>query len=239
MEVRNLTKVPYFYNINFYIREGEIVGLSGLEGCGRYEVGRALAGLITPNTGEILYNGKKIRIMNSSFALKNGICLLPRDRKGEGLFSLLNILYNLSFVKLQEDIVLNGKKYEKVALNYIDKLRIKCSSLRQNINELSGGNQQKCVVSRCLSINPIIYILEEPTRGIDIKTKVEIFEIMDNVVKKGSGILLISSELQELINICDRILVMYSGRIVADLKREEFSSEKIMMYATGAVGSKC
>lgn len=203
-----------------------------MEGCGRYELGRALFGLIPHSNGKIFIDGQSVNIDNPYKAMKLGISFLPRDRKNEGILKGMSVTRNIAYIHILKDIVLKNKNYIKIAKDFKELLNIKMSSLNQNIQSLSGGNQQKCVIGRWLAKDAKIFILEEPTRGVDIGTKVEIFNILDELVKNKFGIILISSELEEMMNFCDRIIVMFRGKLVKEFFKNEATKEKITAAAT-------
>lgn len=236
LEVRNLSLKKDLININFTLHNGEILGIAGLMGSGNIQLGKVLAGYHENFTGEIVINGKKVNIKKPIDAIKNGISIVPDDRKKEGLILIRNVKENISIASL-ESITKNGfldHKAEKIkADKNVKLLNIKVSSTEQITGNLSGGNQQKVVFAKVLETKPEILILAEPTRGIDVGAKAEIYKIIDQLSKKGISIILISSDLPELIGMSDRVLVMREGSIVVELNKEQLSQEKVLAYAAG------
>ncbi len=218
----------------FEIRKGEIVGFSGLVGSGRSELMKCVFGLNQNFTGDITINEKKVKIKSPIDAIKNGIALVPEDRKKEGLYKVQSVKYNSTIEVLDEfikGIIVNYSKEEAITQKYIDMMSTKTPSQDQIIGNLSGGNQQKVMIGRWLATTPKILILDEPTRGVDVGAKSEIYARMNELVKKGVSIIMISSELPEIINMSDRIYVMNSGRIAGCLQRDGISQEHIMQLA--------
>lgn len=237
LEVKNLTRKGIFNNINFTLRKGEILGIAGLMGAGRTEVIRAVFGIDKIDSGEILIEGKKVRIESVSDAIKNGIGFVTENRRDEGLVLSMDVKENITLCTLKNYLTnplkLNLAKEIKSADDYIAKLNIKTAGNKQKSGTLSGGNQQKIVIAKWLLAKSKILIVDEPTRGIDVGAKIEIYNIMNELVKQGVGIIMISSELPEAIGMSDRILVMCRGEISGELDRKEANQEKIMYYATG------
>jgi len=235
LEVRNLTKERQFYEISFKLKRGEILGIAGLVGAGRSEVAMSIFGLNPPDAGEILIDGKTVRINSPFEAIKHGIALLPEDRRELGLIIVRDILENMTLSNLYWDIAkgffINKNKELKAAEDMKKELSIKASSLKQRVEFLSGGNQQKVVVGKWLMTNPKILIMDEPTRGIDVGAKSEIYNIVRELSNKGISIIFISSELSEVIGVSDRILVMSEGRVVAELSPEGTTEEDILKLA--------
>lgn len=218
----------------FEIRKGEIVGFSGLVGSGRSELMKCIFGLNKNSSGDIFIDGKKVRIKSPIDAIKYGIALVPEDRKKEGLYKVQSVKYNSTIEVLDEfikGIIVNYSKEEAITQTYIDMMSTKTPSQDQVIGNLSGGNQQKVMIGRWLATSPKILILDEPTRGVDVGAKSEIYARMNELVKKGVSIIMISSELPEIINMSDRIYVMNSGRIAGCLQRDGISQEHIMQLA--------
>lgn len=235
LEVKNLYGKPYLKNINFSLYKGEILGFAGLVGAGRSELMKIIFGIDKKEKGEIYIDGNLASINNVSDTIKYGIALLPENRKEEGLVLENNVGYNITLCILNKFInfiKVNNLKENSIIKKYIDKLSIKTSSSKQMVKFLSGGNQQKIVLAKWLATSPKVLILDEPTRGIDVGSKSEIYEIMDKLVLKGVSIILISSELPEVIGMSDRIAVMHNGCITGILNRDDFSQEKIMHLAT-------
>ncbi len=236
LSVENLTRNGVFSNINFQLKKGEILGFSGLMGAGRSEIMRAIFGVDKYDSGTIYFENKPILIRCPQDAIDLGIALVPEDRKKEGLVLNNSIGFNLSLTVLKQFIhgcFVNHKQREKIIQNYITKLNIKTPSANKIVGELSGGNQQKVVIAKWLATSPKLIILDEPTRGIDIGAKAEIYKIIDELCANGIAIIMISSELPEIINMCDRVCVVANGEIQGELSQTELSQEKIMKLATG------
>lgn len=236
LRIERLTREGAFYDINFSVHTGEIVGLTGLVGAGRTEVARAIFGADPINSGKIFVDGQETKIRSPQEAIKNGIGLLTEDRKNQGLVLGMTIRENTTLANLKEitkGIFLNLSKERQVAENYVHDLQIRTPSIEQIAQNLSGGNQQKVVLAKWLFTQSRILIFDEPTRGIDVGAKSEIFKLMNRLLEQGVAILMISSELPEVLGMCDRILVMHEGHLVGELSREEATQEKIMQFATG------
>lgn len=240
LEVRNLSRKGVLHNINFTLRSGEILGITGLMGAGRTELARAIIGADPIDTGEIIIEGKPVRIRRVSDAINAGIGLLTEDRKNQGLLLGLSVNENASIAALncRSQIkkytwagLLNKKKIAKETEKYCQKLRIKTPSIQQKVMNLSGGNQQKVIIGKWLSTNSKILIFDEPTRGIDVGTKAEIYKIMEELAQSGTGIIMISTELPETLGISDRILVMRKGHIVAELDPKQTTEEEVVSYS--------
>jgi ribose transport system ATP-binding protein len=236
LEVQNLYVKNKCHNINFFVRKGEILGIAGLVGSGRTETVRAIFGADKGVTGELFVNGKKVRIKTPSDAIKNGIFLIPEDRKLQGFVPILSNKSNISLSSLTKFIrigILQHQKIKQNAQNYIEKLKINPPGIEVMTRNLSGGNQQKVVLAKCLSSTAKIMIFDEPTRGIDIGAKAEIHKLMERLVGEGCSIIMISSELPEIIEMSDRILIMHEGTINGELSAGEITEEKILHYAMG------
>ena len=219
---------------SFEVRKGEIVGFAGLMGAGRSEVMKCIFGLTKNYKGEVEIEGSKVHIHNPIEAMKYGLALVPEDRKLEGLYKVQSVRYNSTIEVLGDfikGIFVDGAKEEAITQKYIDMLSTKTPTQEQLIGNLSGGNQQKVIIGRWLATNPKILILDEPTRGVDVGAKSEIYAIMNELVKQGMSIIMISSELPEIINMSDRIYVMSEGNITGCLSRDEVSQEAIMKLA--------
>ena len=219
---------------SFEVRKGEIVGFAGLVGAGRSEVMKCIFGLTKNYKGEVEIEGSKVHIHNPIEAMKYGLALVPEDRKLEGLYKVQSVRYNSTIEVLGDfikGIFVDGAKEEAITQKYIDMLSTKTPTQEQLIGNLSGGNQQKVIIGRWLATNPKILILDEPTRGVDVGAKSEIYAIMNELVKQGMSIIMISSELPEIINMSDRIYVMSEGNITGCLSRDEVSQEAIMKLA--------
>lgn len=235
LEVKHLFSGKLVKDISFNLRKGEILGISGLVGSGRTELARAIFGADSVDSGEIFFQGEKVNIKDPSHAVKLGIGLATEDRKSQGLFLDLSIKDNVSISSLDRISsvgFINVKQELEFILKCIEELNIKTSN-NKKVKELSGGNQQKVVLARWLGTESKVLILDEPTRGIDVGAKYEIYCLMNKLVKRGIGIIMISSELPEIIGMSDRILVMYNGRITGEIDDKDLSEERIMWYATG------
>ena len=235
LEIKNLTQPNVFSNISFTLHRGEILGMSGLVGAGRTEVVRAIFGMDSYSSGEIIINGKSVEIKKVSDAIREGIIMLSEDRKLEGLVLIRSICENIGLPNLKRyrGFLLNKKREREDAQEMKEKLAIKTPTIGTEAQNLSGGNQQKVVIAKWLLQNPVVFIMDEPTRGIDVGAKYEIYKIMCDLAAQGAGVIMISSELPEIIGICDRTLVMAEGRITGEVTREDFSQERIMSFALG------
>ena len=236
MEVKGLTSKVIFRDIGFQVRAGEILGFSGLVGAGRSEVMRAIFGLDSYESGEIILNGRRVKITSAEDAIANGIAMASEDRRAEGIIPVRSVRENISLAFIRQfrtHARIVNKKEEKQAINHmIDTFNIKVSDPEQEIRTLSGGNQQKAILAKWLLGDVKVLILDEPTRGIDVGSKAEIHKLMCDYAKKGIAIIMISSELPEILGMSDRIMVMREGRIAAELSRSEASQEVIMKLAT-------
>lgn len=225
-------------DISFTLRKGEIFGFAGLLGCGRTETMQLLYGVAKKTGGKILLNGKEIEIRNTKDALKKRIGLIPEDRKRHGVFLAMTIKWNIGIGSIREKLVKYGiivdrKKERKLALEYAAKLKTKAPSIEQIVANLSGGNQQKVVVSKVLATDAEIMIFDEPTRGIDVGAKQEMYNLIRQLVDQGKSVILVSSEMEEVIGLSDRIAVLCEGRLMGILEREEFNQEHILTLASG------
>lgn len=218
------------------LRQGEIVGLAGLVGAGRTNLARALFGADRLDGGEIWIDQKQVSIHSPREAIRLGIGLVPEDRKGQGLFLGQSVRTNAAVTLYQRFSKLgfiNYRKIEQWAQDSVARLKIRTPGLKQKVRNLSGGNQQKVVISRWLALNPRVLILDEPTRGVDVGAKAEIHALMSELAAQGMAILMISSELPEILGVSDRVLVMHEGRITAEFSRDEATQDRIMQAATG------
>lgn len=239
LEVKNVSS-DYVFENSFTLRRGEIVGFSGLVGAGRTELMRAVIGADPMKSGEVWLEGKKIVNRSPGEAMKNGIVLVPEDRKLQGILANLNIRDNINISMLDENTnrlgIVNTKKEEQIVRKAIADFKIKTPSAEKKIVELSGGNQQKCIVARWLATNPKVLILDEPTKGIDVGAKSEFYHMICEFAKRGLGVILISSELPEVIGLSDRIIVMKSLRISGEVAREEATESKLL--SLGMIGEE-
>jgi ribose transport system ATP-binding protein len=236
LEVTGLTNGDKVKDVAFEVHKGEILGVAGLMGSGRTEMIRTLFGADTRDSGGI-YQGeskKPLKIRSPGDAVRNGIALVPEDRKEQGLLLNLPVRVNISLTRLSSVSRfgwVNISREKEIADRFTDSLSIKCSSSEQKVNQLSGGNQQKVVIAKWLNTDADVFCFDEPTRGIDVGAKFEIYQILARLAEKQKAIMVISSDLLELMAICDRIMVMSAGRVAATFARGEWSREKIMSAA--------
>jgi ribose transport system ATP-binding protein len=236
LRVEGFTRNGAFQDVGFSLHTGEIVGLTGLVGAGRTEVARAIFGADPIDAGLLLLDGKPIRVKSPQDAIHRGIGLLTEDRKNQGLVLEMSVRENATLANLgaiTKLFFVDRRKEREVTRRYVDELRIKTPSVEQLARNLSGGNQQKVVLAKWLFTKSRVLIFDEPTRGIDVGAKVEIYKLMNELVRRGVAVLMISSELPEVLGMCDRILVMHEGRLAGELLRNEASQERIMRLATG------
>ncbi|WP_025950642.1 sugar ABC transporter ATP-binding protein [Geobacillus thermocatenulatus] len=235
LEVKDLSKEGNFKNISFELREGEILGITGLVGSGRTELAQAIFGINRPYTGEIKVNGKTVNITSPEDAVKKGIAYIPESRKTQGLILRQSIINNISLpiLKTFRNIfgLINRKKEVDLAHHYMKTLDVRPPIPEMAVGQLSGGNQQKVVIGKWLSTKPKVLIVDEPTNGIDIGAKTEIHQLLRQLASEGMGIIVISSELPEILAVSDRVLVMRHGRIAGELGIQEATQENIMNYA--------
>ncbi len=234
MEIKNVSGLKNS-NVSFEIKKGEILGLAGLVGAGRTELVRVIFGADKKNSGEVFIDGKKVEINSPKQALKFGIGLIPEDRKNQGCFLRKSIKWNvvISNIKdISKNGIVNNECEQKQADEYKEKLRIKTPSVDQIVGNLSGGNQQKVVLAKVLATNSDIIIFDEPTRGIDIGARHEIYNIMNELVEDGKAIIMISSDMEELLGMSDRILVLCEGKISGEILKNDFSQNKILELAS-------
>lgn len=233
LEVKHL-KNPWVHDVSFRLHRGEILGFAGLVGAGRTETMRAIFGADPLLEGEIFLNGQKVRFKSPKAAIQKGIGLATEDRKDQGIFAIRSVLDNIivaSMEKVSRGQWLIPSKERETALQGIRDFQIKTPDEEKHIGELSGGNQQKTILARWLAANPKVLILDEPTKGIDVGAKAEIYQMACNLAKKGIGVIVISSELPEIIGLSDRILVMREGRITGELNPKSTSEAEILSYA--------
>lgn len=236
LEVKDISN-QFVSNISFQLRRGEILGVAGLMGAGRTELGRTLYGIYKTDQGEVSLENKKIRIKNPTDALNHGIAYVSEDRKANGIVLGLNVRENITLASLKS---YSGKignisraKEEESAQNYIRSMSIKTSGSKQLLKYLSGGNQQKVSIAKNLDSKPKVLILDEPTRGVDVGAKKEIYELINQFKKEGMSIIMISSEIPEILGMSDRIIVMHEGKLMGTLNGEEATQETIMSLAVG------
>jgi ribose transport system ATP-binding protein len=241
LEVRNIVRTGILHNISFDLYRGEILGISGLMGAGRSELGRAIFGADPIDSGEVLMNDHVLSLKTPSDAIKAGIAYLSENRKDEGLAVKMQVAENVTMANVQEISrrfgVLSRNLEMEAAQRYVKDLSIRTPSLSQVVNNLSGGNQQKVVVAKWLFCNSEILIFDEPTRGIDVGTKYAIYELIGALARDGKGIIMISSELPEILGLTDRLLVLHEGELAATLTTSETTQEEILTYAAGLATS--
>ncbi|NRR30674.1 sugar ABC transporter ATP-binding protein [Oxalobacteraceae bacterium] len=237
LSLRGLSRRGQFHDVSFDVRYGEIVGLAGLMGAGRTEVMESLFGIHPPEAGQILIDGKAERFRTPKQAIHAGLALLTEDRKKSGLFLGLDVISNMDITVLPEYCGLFGfvrqKKLDAACHDMSQRLKIKTPNLQEIIGNLSGGNQQKALIARWLLNRPRILILDEPTRGVDVGAKAEIHKLVTQLAQSGAAIILISSELPEVMGMSDRVIVMHEGRVSGELMRDDFSQESILTLASG------
>lgn len=236
LRVENLTSLGKFANVQFSLRKGEVLGFAGLVGAGRSEVAQAIFGLDDAATGRVFVRGQELRLGSITEALASGIGLVPEDRKRQGLVLTMNCRANTSLAMLgrltRAGFIRMGKERDLVR-HYVSQLRVKTPSIETPIDALSGGNQQKIALTKWLARECDVLIVDEPTRGIDVGAKAEIHHLLDELAGRGIALLVISSELPELMNVCRRILVLREGRRVGELERAEFSQPALMRLMAG------
>ena len=236
LEVRGLTRKGVFEDVSFQVRKGEVLGFFGLVGAGRSEVMTALVGIDKADAGEIFIDGKPRRIHSPAAAISAGIGFVPEDRRQQGLILRLSVKFNSLIIKMNQIArfgVTNDREETRIANEYKEYLDIKTPNLGKSVGELSGGNQQKVVIAKWLMMNPKILILDEPTRGIDVGAKTEIYRLINELSAKGVAVIVISSELPEALGLSDRIITMAEGRITGDLEIGKCSSQIVMEAALG------
>ncbi|MDR2523057.1 MAG: sugar ABC transporter ATP-binding protein [Synergistaceae bacterium] len=235
-EVKNLSVLKTIYDVSFQVKSGEVLGLAGLVGSGRTSVAKAIIGVLRRESGEVFLDGKKVNIDSPNDAIKHGIAYLPEDRKREGLLLQKPVRENITLPQLHKfrKFGVLSKRMEKHAAHGLKKtLSIKTPSIERLVKFLSGGNQQKVVFAKWLCAKTKVYIFDEPTRGIDVGSKSEIYKIINDLAGEGAAIVVISSELPEILGVCDRIVVMCDGRVTGEMSRNDATQENIMKYAIG------
>ena len=235
LEVNDLTNPAFFRNISFNVKKGEIVALAGLVGAGRSEVARAIFGVDRYESGSVKVNGQMLPAGSPVEAMARKIALVPEDRRQQGLFMIAGVNRNISmesFAKLTDRGLINFKRERELTNTWREKLSIKFNNQADPVDRLSGGNQQKTVLAKWLATEPDLLIVDEPTRGIDVATKAEVHRLVNQAASEGKAVLMISSELPEVLGMADRIIVMREGRQVAEFSRKEATQEKIIAAAT-------
>ena len=235
LEVRGLALDGQFEGVDLALRRGEIVGLAGLVGAGRTELAQSIFGISRPDSGEILVDGEEVKIRSPQTAMEKGIFYVPEERRSQGLILPFSIKNNITLSILDRVSRLGfvSSSERGIADRYMGELSIRGAEVSDPVSRLSGGNQQKVVVAKSLAREPNVLLLDEPTRGVDVGAKSEIYRLMDDLAKEGKAILLISSELEEVLSMADRVLVMREGRITGEFSREEATQEGVMTAATG------
>ena len=236
IELKNFNREGFFKDINIKAKKGEVLGISGLMGAGRTEIMRSVFGLDPKDSGEVFIDGKKIEIKNPADAIKNKIGFVTENRQEEGLILDESIRENISllnFDKFSKNSFIDKAKEKNLSDNLVDSFKVKTQSSESKISDLSGGNQQKVVFAKWYAIGPEILILDEPTKGVDVGAKREIYDLIKDLTNKGVSIILISSDLPELISLSNRIYVIHEGKIQGELLNKDASQEKIMTLATG------
>jgi ribose transport system ATP-binding protein len=234
--VENVTSKGSFENIHFSVNQGEIIGIAGLMGAGRTEIMQAIFGYRHLDAGKLYIDGKEVTIKNPHDAIKAGIAFVTEDRKSQGLILDLSVRENFSITnldKISAKGLISSQKEVSMVDEMIEKLRVKTSGRELSVKSLSGGNQQKIVIGKWLGMNPKILILDEPTRGVDVGAKKEIYQLINDLTKQGVSIIMVSSELPEILGMSDRILVIHEGKLAGVLDKSDASQEKIMQFATG------
>ncbi len=235
-EIRSFSDGKRFDGIGFQVGKGEILGLAGLVGAGRSELAQAVCGFSPRVSGEVYYKGRRVKINSPKDSIDNGIVYLTEDRKALGLFLDLSIKWNISAMELdnvsKSGFIVNRLEVEQGA-RYAKEIGIKCASVEKNASSLSGGNQQKILLAKLLTTKPKVVFMDEPTRGIDVGAKYEIHKLIRQLAAQGTAIILISSELPEIIGMCDRVQVMHEGKISGEVCREEITEKNIIQLASG------
>jgi ribose transport system ATP-binding protein len=237
LEVRNLVRAGVLHDISFDLYRGEILGIAGLMGAGRTELGRAIAGADPIDSGGVIVNGSRLSLHSPSDAIKAGIAYLSENRKEEGLAVTMKLTENVTMANVQEISrrfgLLSRNREMNATRQYVEELDIRTPSLLQVVNNLSGGNQQKVVIAKWLFCDSQVLIFDEPTRGIDVGTKYAVYELMGSLASEGRGIIMISSDLPEILALSDRLLVLHEGRLTATLTTAETTPEEVLGYAAG------
>ena len=234
LEVKGLTKKSTFEDISFELHKGEILGLAGLEGCGKNEVIRAVFGAAAYDSGTVKIHGNSLESGGVRKAMDAGIAFVPAERKVDGLFLKQDIAWNMTIASLKQisrGRTLARRLEDRVSADYMERMRVKAKGIRQGISALSGGNQQKVMLARWMMMGGDVFLLEEPTRGIDVNAKTEVYEAIGECVKSGKGIVIVSSEEEEVLGICDKILVMKQGRVTRVMDAKSATTEEIKHYS--------
>ena len=236
IELKNFSRPPFFKDVNIYAKKGEVLGISGLMGAGRTEIMRALFGLDPKDSGEVFIDGKKVEINKPIDAIRNKIGFVTENRQEEGLVLDESIRENISllnFGKFTPGLFINNDKEKNLSNKLVGDFRVKTTSSESKVQDLSGGNQQKVVFAKWYAIDPEILILDEPTKGVDVGAKREIYDLINDLTHQGVCVILISSDLPELLSLSDRIYVIHEGKVQGELNRNEADQQKVMTLATG------
>jgi ABC-type sugar transport system ATPase subunit len=240
LSVRGLGRAGEFHDVSFSLHRGEVVGVFGLVGSGRTAVARSIFGAEPPDSGSIFLDGREVRVKSPQDAVNAGISFVTEDRKRDGLIMSCTLRDNISLATLPQmshGLILDRRRQDRMVQSKVDDLAIRPSDIGQKARTLSGGNQQKVVIAKWLLSRTRVLLLDEPTRGVDIGAKVEIYHIINALVEAGIGVLLISSEMSEVRGMSDRIIVMREGRLVGNLTRAEADEETLLQYAAGMAGA--
>ncbi len=238
LRVEGLSKKRQFQNISFELHRGEILGFAGFVGAGRTEMVSSIFGINRPDAGRMFLSGRELKVRSAADAIRNRIALIPESRRDDALIAEMSVQQNAQLVVLRGLVkggLVNGARARRLMTEMTEKYAIKYGNASDSIMTLSGGNQQKVVIARWIASQPEVLLCDEPTRGIDVGAKAEVYEILRDISSRGIGIVLVSSELPELLNLCDRIIVMHEGRITGELTREEATEESVMRYAAAIV----
>jgi ABC-type sugar transport system ATPase subunit len=239
LDVKNISRIGYFRDISFNLKKGEILGFAGLVGAGRSEIVRSIFGLDKLDGGEIFVAGQKVNIKNSTDGINKGIAFVSEDRRIESIIQGFTVRENITILLLKEVLskvgLINAKKEAKLATKYVEEFSIKTPSIEQLVMNLSGGNQQKVALAKCLSTSPKILILDEPTKGIDVGAKKEIHTLIKELAKSGMGVIVVSSELPEIIGMCHRVLAIREGKLIKQFGKDELNEEVLMHAAVGNI----
>ena len=234
--MRRLTREGVFTDVSFDVHHGEIVGLAGLVGAGRSEVARAAFGIDRRDAGQVTVEGRDLPPASPTAAMAAGMGFVPEDRREQGLVMDLSIARNASLAslrRLRRGLLIRAADEQRLAADWATRLRLKFARLSDPVSVLSGGNQQKVVLAKWLARKPTVLIVDEPTRGIDVGTKAEVHRLLSDLAVQGVAVLMISSELPEILGMADRVLVMHEGRLTAELSRDEATEQTVMLAATG------
>jgi len=240
LEAINLDDGRELHGVDLKLHRGEILGVAGLVGAGRTALAETLFGIRPAVAGEVRMEGRPVKINSPGEAIRLGMGFVPEDRKLQGLFMNMTVRENIVLSAMDQVVgwgFVNFSKADRLAGEFVKKLDIRTPSLRQRVRNLSGGNQQKVVMARWLTLKPRVLILDEPTRGIDVGAKAEIHALMSHLAQEGVGVLMISSELPEVLGVSDRILVMHEGRVTGEFTRDQATQDDIMRAATGGGGN--